>query len=64
MTRSLQVLIGAVLIAIGATFTLQGLNLLKGSAMSDKTQWAVIGPIVIVVGIAVLLLGWRRPKSP
>jgi drug/metabolite transporter superfamily protein YnfA len=55
------VLIGAILAAIGVTFTLQGLNVLKGSGMSDQTQWAVIGPVIAVVGVAVLVYGWRRP---
>jgi len=62
MTKSLTVLLGAVLIAIGATFTLQGLNVLKGSAMSDQTQWAVIGPIVALAGVALLVSGFRRPR--
>jgi hypothetical protein len=63
MTKSLTVLLGAVLIAIGATFTLQGLNVLKGSAMSDETQWVVIGPIVALAGLALLALGFRRRSS-
>ena len=62
MTKSLTVLLGAVLIAIGATFTLQGLNVLKGSAMSDQTQWAVIGPIVALAGVALPVSGFRRPR--
>jgi drug/metabolite transporter superfamily protein YnfA len=65
MTRSLSVVLGAVLIAVGATFALQGLNVLKGSAMSDHAQWAVIGPVVALVGLALLVFGFRRPpRSP
>lgn len=48
--------IGVLLVLIGALWTLQGLNYVGGSAMSGKTLWAIIGPIVVIVGA---VLGWR-----
>jgi hypothetical protein len=63
VTRSLTVLIGAILVASGLTMTLQGLNILKGSAMSDQTQWVIIGPIVALVGAALLYFVIRRNRS-
>ena len=55
--------LGVVLIAIGVLWTLQGVGVIGGSAMSGSTMWAVIGPIVAIVGI--VLIGWRsrRPKT-
>ncbi len=64
MTKTLVVLIGAIILAMGLTFTLQGLGVLKGSTMSGETQWALIGPLVAVVGAGLLWLGFRRKPSP
>jgi uncharacterized membrane protein HdeD (DUF308 family) len=36
---------------VGLIWTLQGLGYLKGSVMTSVTLWAVIGPIVAVVGV-------------
>jgi hypothetical protein len=45
---------GAVLAAMGLVWTLQGLNVLGGSAMSGSPLWATIGPIVLVIGLALI----------
>lgn len=47
---------GAILAGIGILWTLQGLNVLGGSAMSGSPLWATIGPIVLVVGLVLLAL--------
>ena len=54
------VIVGALLILSGVVWTLQGLNLVGGSAMSGNTIWAVIGPIVAIVGAVLFLRGVRR----
>jgi hypothetical protein len=59
----LFLVIGALLVLIGAVWTLQGLDVLGGSAMSGSTMWAVIGPIVIVGGALLLWQGFRRRTS-
>jgi uncharacterized membrane protein HdeD (DUF308 family) len=53
--------VGVVLVVLGVVFGLQGLGVLGGSAMSGKTVWAVIGPVLAVVGI-VLLVRSRRSR--
>jgi ACR3 family arsenite efflux pump ArsB len=58
--RWVLVIVGALLTLSGAVWTLQGLNVLGGSAMSGATQWAVIGPIVAVIGLVMLVSGVRR----
>jgi hypothetical protein len=50
---------GFVLVAVGGLWTLQGLGVIGGSAMSGSRLWAVIGPIVAIGGIY-LLVRWRR----
>ena len=58
---------GVLLALIGAVWTLQGFNVLGGSAMSGSPLWATIGPIVLVVGIALIVIAIviarRRRKS-
>ena len=51
---------GIVLTLVGIIWTLQGFNVLPGSAMSGATLWAVVGPIVALGGIA--LIGWGAAR--
>jgi len=61
----LMVGLGAVLTLIGVVFTLQGLNVLPGSPMSGVTLWAIIGPIVAIVGLVLLGVAFaRRRRRP
>jgi hypothetical protein len=64
MKTTVLVAIGAVLVLLGATWTLQGLDVIGGSVMSGVTLWAVIGPIVIVAGLVSALLGIRKRSAP
>ena len=58
--RAVPVLVGGVLlIAVGLVWTLQGVGILGGSVMSGSTMWAVIGPIVAVVGVYLIVRWWR-----
>ncbi|SFR93560.1 hypothetical protein SAMN04487846_0820 [Microbacterium sp. cf046] len=47
---------GVILSAVGLVWTLQGLNVLGGSAMSGSPLWATIGPIVLVVGVVLIVI--------
>ncbi|WP_369371710.1 hypothetical protein AB1046_23605 [Promicromonospora sp. Populi] len=60
------ILVGAVLALMGSVFTLQGLGYLAGSTMTGVTMWAIIGPILAVVGIVLIVWGARRgrPGTP
>jgi hypothetical protein len=63
MRRVLPLAIGIVAVAIGAVWTLQGLGYLGGSAMTDERIWAVIGPIVAVVGLGLIVFAVRARRS-
>ncbi|MER5789566.1 hypothetical protein [Streptomyces sp. NPDC001980] len=54
--------LGVVLILVGAGWTLQGLNVMKDSAMSGVTLWAVLGPVVALVGVVLLGAGIARGR--
>ena len=57
-----MLIVAAVLIVLGALWALQGLGVIGGCAMSGNTMWAVIGPIVVIVGIGVGLVALRRGR--
>lgn len=62
VARPLWVVVGVVLVLVGALWTLQGLGVLQGSPMSGATTWAIIGPIVLIVGVALTVVGTRGRK--
>ncbi|MET7400728.1 hypothetical protein ABZS66_45340 [Dactylosporangium sp. NPDC005572] len=55
--------LGVLLVLFGGVWTLQGLDVLGGSAMSGVTIWAVVGPIVALAGIVLLVIGLRRSRA-
>ena len=60
MSRPVRIILGVLLLLVGALWTLQGLGYVRGSAMSGVTLWAVIGPIVAVAGLGLALSRPRR----
>ena len=64
MKRELLVGGGALLVAVGMLWTLQGLGYVGGSPMTGVTLWAVVGPVVALVGVGLVLTGLRgrRPR--
>ncbi|MGO4600855.1 hypothetical protein AB4030_02805 [Terrabacter sp. 2YAF2] len=60
MSRPVRIIIGVIVLLVGALWTLQGLGYVGGSAMSGVTLWAVIGPIVAVAGLGLALSRPRR----
>ena len=64
MRRPAVVMAGVLLVVVGVVWTLQGLGYLPGSVMSGVTFWAVVGPVVAVVGLVIIARGWtRRPRG-
>lgn len=60
--RWVWIIIGALALLAGVVWTLQGLDILGGSAMSGNSTWAIVGPIVAVVGMLLILVGLRKPR--
>jgi hypothetical protein len=61
--RFVWIAIGVLAVLAGLVWTLQGLNIMGGSAMSGNTTWAIVGPIVFVIGMLLFLFGVRRRSS-
>ena len=59
MARTLRLIIGVLLVLIGAVWILQGVGLVKGSFMTGEAVWAVIGAVCVVIGV-VVVRGPRR----
>ena len=54
---------GVVLIIAGGVWSLQGFGVIGGSFMSGDSIWAIIGPIVTVIGLGMAFAGLRRRRS-
>jgi hypothetical protein len=59
MKQLALIVLGALVALIGAVWTLQGLGYINGSFMTGATLWAVIGPIVLLAGLAIIVLALR-----
>ena len=61
--RAVLLLVGGILlILLGLVWTLQGVGILGGSAMSGSMTWAIVGPILAIVGIY-LVVRWQKARS-
>ncbi|WP_197383177.1 hypothetical protein [Mycolicibacterium mengxianglii] len=63
MRSAFLVLFGVIIALFGLLFTLQGFGVVQGSPMSNTTTWSVLGPIIALVGVAMVYLG-RRLRRP
>jgi uncharacterized membrane protein YdbT with pleckstrin-like domain len=61
--RIALITIGLIAVIIGGVFAGQGLNLIPGSFMTGNRMWLSIGLIVAVIGIILVVLGLRRPRT-
>ena len=59
MSKPALVVVGVVVALAGLLFTLQGVGVIAGSAMSSTTFWAVVGPIIMAVGVVMAGVGVR-----
>ena len=62
VNRAVLTGIGALLAVVGAVWFLQGIDVLGGSGMSGKTLWAVVGPIVALVGVGLVVAATSRGR--
>ncbi|WP_431278354.1 hypothetical protein [Leifsonia poae] len=58
----LFLILGVILAAVGLVWTLQGFNVMQGSAMSGSSMWAIIGPIVLIIGVVLIVIAIARRR--
>jgi len=60
--RALLIGAGLLITLAGVIFALQGVGVIGGSFMSGTTAWAVLGPVIAVIGLVLAIAGLlRRP---
>jgi hypothetical protein len=63
MKNGLLIGAGALITVAGIVFGLQGLGYIGGSTMTGVTFWAAAGPVIALIGIAIMALGLRHRRS-
>ena len=59
MRKVVPVTLGGLMVVVGAVWTFQGLGYLKGSVMTGVALWAILGPLVAGLGVALVIVGLR-----
>ena len=58
--RPLLLVLGGLLVVVGGVWTFQGLGYLEGSSMTGVETWAMIGPVVAGLGVALVIVAARK----
>ena len=56
MGRVVGLVAAGIMIALGGLWTAQGLGYVEGSSMSGEDTWAIIGPIIAGLGVALAIV--------
>ena len=61
--RGLGLVVAVVLVLVGGLWTLQGLGYVGGSSMTGSQTWAIIGPLVAGLGVALAITVLGRGRD-
>jgi hypothetical protein len=53
-------IVGLLCLLMGGVWFLQGINILPGSFMTGQSKWAIIGAILVGVGVGILVVNNRH----
>ena len=59
MSKVTWTIFGIALVVVGGLWTFQGLGYVGGSVMSGQEEWAIIGPAVAGIGVAMVIVATR-----
>jgi hypothetical protein len=62
MKKALPLVLGGLMFVAGLVWTLQGLGYVSGSPMTGVAFWAIVGPLVAGLGLALMIVGYRGPR--
>lgn len=63
MGRIVALSAAVLMVAVGGLWTFQGLGYVGGSAMTGESFWAVVGPVVAGLGVALGFVALRGPRE-
>ncbi len=55
-------IVGVLVILMGGVWFFQGIGVIRGSFMTDTSQWTIIGVIFALIGIGLLV--WNTRRAP
>jgi hypothetical protein len=58
--RAAILIVGVALVITGVVWIFQGIGVLEGSFMTGSSFWAWIGALAVMVGLPLIVRGWRR----
>jgi hypothetical protein len=56
LRRALGLSVAGIMVLVGALWTGQGLGWIGGSSMSGESFWAIVGPLVAGLGVALIIV--------
>ena len=60
-----RIVSGFFICLVGVVWIAQGTSVLHGSGMSGHGVWAVVGVVVVLIGVALFVWAWRiRNRTP
>lgn len=59
VVKALLIVVGSLMTLGGLLWTMQGLGYLGGSPMTGEPIWAIVGPLVAGLGVALLYVALR-----
>lgn len=63
MGKVVAIALGVLMVAVGVLWTLQGLGRVGGSSMTGNEVWAIIGPALAGLGVALVWVAATRRGS-
>ena len=58
--RAALLVLGVVMLVVGGVFTFQGLGYLEGSPMTGEDFWAIVGPLIAGLGVALIIVALQN----
>lgn len=62
MRTSILLALGGLMVLVGGVWAFQGLGYLEGSTMTGERTWAIVGPVVAGLGLALMIVALQRRR--